>query len=262
MTQNPLDNKTTNGGYVRIFRKIACIGDSLSSGEFEGTNDEGGKTYHDMFEYSWGQVIARAAGTTVYNFSRGGMSAGVYYNTFADDKGFWNRDLACQAYIMALGVNDATGVINGVLELGSADDIDVNDRKNNKQTFIGWYGAIIQRYREIAPDSFFFLITPPRDGSNEERNKIYDKMTEEFYRIAEMFNNIYILDLRKYAPEYDEEFHHNFFLGGHLNPMGYIYTAEAVMSYIDWIIQNDMKHFSQTAFINTPYKNTIDVEKK
>ncbi len=44
--------------------------------------------------------------------------------------------------------------------------------------------------------------------------------------------------------------------------MGYIYTAEAVMSYIDWIIQNDMKHFSQTAFINTPYKNTIDVEKK
>ena len=31
----PFDNIVTNGGYCGIFRKIACVGDSLSSGEFE-----------------------------------------------------------------------------------------------------------------------------------------------------------------------------------------------------------------------------------
>ena len=53
--EKPLDNLATDGGFCGIFRRIACIGDSLSSGEFEGINAEGQKTYHDYFDYSWGQ---------------------------------------------------------------------------------------------------------------------------------------------------------------------------------------------------------------
>ena len=33
--EKPLENIVENGGYTSIFRKIACIGDSLSSGEFQ-----------------------------------------------------------------------------------------------------------------------------------------------------------------------------------------------------------------------------------
>ena len=47
--EKPLDRLVTDGGFCRIFRSIACVGDSLSSGEFEGTDAEGNKTYHDMF---------------------------------------------------------------------------------------------------------------------------------------------------------------------------------------------------------------------
>ena len=32
---------------------IGCIGDSLSSGEFESLDEAGNRGYHDMFEYSW-----------------------------------------------------------------------------------------------------------------------------------------------------------------------------------------------------------------
>ena len=72
--EKPLDNLVVNGGFCGIFRKIACIGDSLSSGEFESMKD-GVKGYHDYFESSWGQFLARDAGCSVYNFSRGGMTA-------------------------------------------------------------------------------------------------------------------------------------------------------------------------------------------
>ena len=53
--EKPLDKLVTNGGFCGIFRTIACIGDSLSSGEFESLNNDGQRGYHDYFEYSWGQ---------------------------------------------------------------------------------------------------------------------------------------------------------------------------------------------------------------
>ena len=73
--ERPLDIIKADGGFTGIFRTMAFVGDSLSSGEFESTNAEGGKGYHDLYEYSWGQYIARAAGLKAYNFSRGGMTA-------------------------------------------------------------------------------------------------------------------------------------------------------------------------------------------
>lgn len=75
VADNPMESFISDGGYTGIFRKIACIGDSLASGQFESTNEDGSKGYHDMYEYSWGQYIARTAGCTVYNFSHGAMTA-------------------------------------------------------------------------------------------------------------------------------------------------------------------------------------------
>ena len=75
--EKPFDNIAVNGGFTSIFRTIGCIGDSLSSGELE-SNEIGKIGYHDYFEYSWGQFIARDAGCKVYNFSRGGMTAKEY----------------------------------------------------------------------------------------------------------------------------------------------------------------------------------------
>ena len=40
--EKPLDRLITDGGFCGIFRTIACIGDSLSSGEFESLVEENG----------------------------------------------------------------------------------------------------------------------------------------------------------------------------------------------------------------------------
>ena len=107
--EKPLDVIKPDGGFFGIFRTVACVGDSLSSGEFESTDENGNKGYHDYYEYSWGQYMARAAGNTVYNFSRGGMSAKWYLDSFGNEICAWDKSKACQAYIFALGVNDLMG---------------------------------------------------------------------------------------------------------------------------------------------------------
>ena len=46
--EKPLDTIPEDGGYTAIFRTIACVGDSLSFGEFEANNGNGGSSWHDM----------------------------------------------------------------------------------------------------------------------------------------------------------------------------------------------------------------------
>lgn len=148
--EKPLDNIPADGGYTAIFRTIACVGDSLSSGEFEADNGNGGSSYHDMFEYSWGQFMGRMCGSRVYNMSRGGMTAKEYCEGFADANGYWNPKYAAQCYIIALGVNDLLGQKQ---ELGSPDDITAEDKK----TFAHYYAEIIEKYKKYSRAQNFSL---------------------------------------------------------------------------------------------------------
>ena len=191
---------------------------------------DGGKGYHDLFEYSWGQYIARAAGTKVYNFSRGGMTAKEYLAGWGEQNGVWDPDKAAQAYIFALGVNDLFGLRQ---ELGSADDIDLENGENNKPTFAGMYGQIIQKYG---------------DRIRRDHAKL-------LHDIAAKFEYTYVIDLFRDGPVYDAQFKYHFFLGGHMNPAGYLLTAQMVMTYIDWIIRNDPEDFAQVGFVGTPWHN-------
>ena len=232
--EQPLDRIVNDGGMCAIFRKIACIGDSLSSGEFEGKTADGQKSYHDMFEYSWGQYIARAAGNTVYNFSRGGMTAQEYCDAFAKMNGLWDKEKACQAYIIALGVNDIIRAMANKEQLGGTDDVNIGDRRKNKPTFAGYYAMIIQRIREIQPKARIFLVTLPHSCRRAEREVYEDRHRELLYEFS---------------------FKDRFYLGGHMNPMGYIFTAKIIASYIDYIIRHNYDDFRQVGFIGTDYCN-------
>lgn len=252
--EKPLDTFINDGGFTGIFRTMAFVGDSLSSGEFESMDKDGNKGYHDMFEYSWGQYIARTAGLKAYNFSRGGMTAKVYCEEFADTKGYWADDKLCQAYVIALGANDIT---SDKKELGNISDINIENWRNNKKTFIGYYSQIIQRYKEMQPRARFFLMTLPRNMKEEKfRIEAGDIHAELMYKLAEIFTKTYVLDFRKYAPEYNDEFRSKFMLGGHMNAMGYMFTSKMVMSYIDYIIRHNPEEFFQVPFIGTDLYNS------
>ena len=246
--EKPLDRLVEGYSNTSIFRTIAFVGDSLSSGEFETIDENGKKSFYDLFEYSWGQYIAKKNGLKAYNFSRGGMTAKEYIESFAEQKGFWDKDKACQCYVIALGVND---IVNRKMEIGSIDDIDVNDYKNNKPTFLGYYAAIIQRYKEISPDAKFFFLNFPRTPSYADTGAV---VSDAIYSLADFFDNSYVIDLYKYAPVYDGRFRKNFFLNGHMNPSGYIFTAKIVDSYIDYIIRHNPEDFKFAGLIGTGIK--------
>lgn len=250
MNENPIATLLPDSGFVGIFRTIGCIGDSLSSGEFESqAAPDGPKGYHDLYEYSWGQYIARAAGTKVYNFSRGGMTA-KWYHDFAAENHFWDDSCACQCYILALGVNDSHQ-----FSIGSTADIDLENYENNADTFAGHYAKIIQHLLTIQPKARFFLMTVPRSDSTPEREAFYDAHRKLLYDLASLFPYTYVLDFRKYAPVYDDAFKKQYFLGGHMNPMGYLLTAKMVMTYMDAIIREKPEDFAQVGFIGTDFHN-------
>lgn len=247
INEKPLDKLVESYSMTSIFRKIAFIGDSLSSGEFETCDGQGNAGYYDMFEYSWGQYIARKNGLTAYNFSRGGMTAKWYIETFADENNLWDKSKACQAYVVALGVND---IYNAGQEIGSVDNIDVNDYRNNKPTFAGYYAQIISRYKEISPDAKFFFVTFPKEDERKSDSKTFG-MIELLYKFTEIFDNSYVIDLYKYGPVYDEKFKEEFYLHGHMSAAGYAFTARLIDSYIDYIIRHNADDFKNVPFINS-----------
>ena len=242
--EGPLDTIKFHGGFFSIFRTVACIGDSLASGEMESLTPEGSRGYHDYFEYSWGQFMARAVGSTVHNFSRGGMTAKEYINSFAEAKGFWDPALAAQAYIFALGVND---VLNQGQPLGTIDDVDLDTVDGPvPETFAGYYGRVLAKYRAISPKARFFLVTMPQGERDDDRKAAHADL---LHQIAAKYPFVYVIDLTRHSPRHDAEFRRNFYMGGHLNAAGYQMLAWQIMTYIDWLIRQHPEDFTQAAFI-------------
>ncbi len=241
--------------FCNIFHSWGFIGDSLASGEHESRDEKGKKHYHDLYEYSWGQRMCAAMGVKGDNYSQGGETARGWIRNFWNTPKNHNHNIDAkqspkQAYIIALGVNDQRLKI----PVGQVDkDIDMSDFNKNADTFSGCYGGIIQRVRSISPDSKIFVVTDPGRTESQVRSD-YNNVIR---KMAEKFKGVYLIDLEKdmdklYKPGTD--FRNRFFLGGHMNAMGYEYTAWLFMTYIDRIIEQHPDDFRQAAFIGTPYK--------
>ncbi len=241
--EKPLDSFVTGISNMAIFRTVGFIGDSLSSGEFESLDKDGNRGYHDYYEYSWGQYIARKNGLKAYNFSKGGMTAHNYVTAFADNNRFWSPEYACQAYVIALGVNDAN-------KFEAGDIGDENDDKS--ETFAHYYLTIIKRLKEMQPRAKFFLVTMPNhEFKREGKNETAVTYRELLKKICENYENCYLIDLFTYGPKYDQKFQDKFFLYGHMNASGYIFTANMIDSYIDYIIRHNPDEFRRVAYIGT-----------
>jgi hypothetical protein len=78
-----------------------------------------------------------------------------------------------------------------------------------------------------------------------------DRYVAALYELAKYFDNCYVVDIYNYGPIYDEKFRSKFFLHGHMNPSGYLFTAKMIDSYIDYIVRHDPDNFKQIGFVGT-----------
>lgn len=243
---NPIATVSQQPGWCSIIHRWGFIGDSLCSGEHEYYRADSTKVWHDIYGYSWGQrIVAAVGGDAVgYNFSQGGETAKGWIEHFWNYPLNRNADISakqhpCQAYIIALGCNDRKKFETG----NACTDIDLSDYTKNADTFIGYYGGIIQRVKSLVPGAHVFLVTIPT---------LYDKpdFSAEIRKLTGMFDRTWLIDLEKYGPDFtDPELKSRYFLMGHMNAAGYQLIAWTFMTYINWIIDNNMDAFSDIALL-------------
>lgn len=247
--EQPLDNLKENCGFAGIFKNIGVVGDSLSSGEFESTNENGEVGYHDMYEYSWPAILQRLTGTEYTNFSRGGMSFKEFYESWADKNNFWQ---AKQAYIVSLGNNDLF-VYNQ--KAGSAKDIDPLHPENNPDTYFGYMGKVLTKLKSLQKDARIFLVSLQIDHLTKERDEMAYYVEKEMEKVCKLYSYCYLLDMTKYAPAYDEETRKSFAMGFHPTATGYYVEALLIGNYIDYLIRKYPEDFKQVPFIGTGLSN-------
>lgn len=238
LLETPFEHNFRVPGYTAIIRSWGFIGDSLCSGEMECFEGETRK-FVDMYEYSWGQQICRLCGSEGYNYSNGGQTAQGWI--YSQERG-WGKAKTTphQAYIIALGVNDASQTTKGNIET----DVDFSNYENNANTFAGNYCGIIQRIRSISKRSIIFVVSDPK---NNELNEIIKATPSKF-------KNVFLIDLTSLIPLYSNaEFNKKYKMNGHLNAAGYLFTAYMFMHYIDYIIQKNPDVFTDIALWNTNY---------
>ncbi|MDD6436716.1 MAG: SGNH/GDSL hydrolase family protein [Prevotella sp.] len=241
----PLDTIHSTPGFTAIFSSWGFIGDSLCSGEMESLDNNGKKGYHDMYNFSWGQFICRACGVEGYNFSHGGQTAKGWIEEAGERGWAFAKTHPKQAYIIAMGVNDFR------LKYKTGDlstDVNKTDYTKNAPTYAGYMAGIVQRIQSIQPRAKIFVVTRPKEKAEGNDWDCYNEVVRQ---LPKYFKNIYVIDLYRYAPVYDKEFKDHYFVGGHMNVMGYQLTANMFMTYIDWIIRKNYKEFKQSAFIGT-----------
>ena len=238
----PFLRPSARGGYARVFRRLGVVGDSLAAGEFETVDENGVRRYHDRYEYSWAAHLGHAIGAEIVNFSRGGMTAEEFLTSWAEERGFWDPKLACQGYLMALGVND---LFFRETPCGTLEDA----RALNLKVFAGQFAEIMRRYRAVQPEAKFFLITMPRGQETEAWDRLADRHAELMREMASAFPGTYLIDLREHAPVFDEAFRKVFYLEGHLNPMGYILVADLITACLDGIVRRHYEDFRLTGLV-------------
>lgn len=241
---NPLDKVTNETGLLDLFLNVGCIGDSLASGE--SYYNEGGTPHAvDLYQYSWGQFLARKTGNTYYNFSAGGLSTRTWLSSEYATECF-DGEHNCQAYIIGLGQNDA----NANIPIGTSADIKTV-YSENPDTFYGNYGKIIQKIKETVPKAKIFVITDMNASTN---TKGYNAAIRN---MANIFENVYVLDFREYGLKY---YNLPIVAGqmrqSHYNAFGYKLFSMMIANYINWIMVNHYDEFTQVEFIDSTHSWT------
>ena len=258
---NPLGMVKETPGYAGAFRTWGFVGDSLASGVIVGYKN-GASWIQANYDISWGEYMLRAMSASGKEYAVGGMTAKnwVLNNPSADkDRLLYGvqQDGGKQAYIVALGLNDAFSISSLYNNKVATDmenisaDIDLADPTNNADTFAGWYARIIQEIKAVSPDSIIFPVVMPENNNGDVGVAINSVIREMPTIFAETYpNTIWAIDLFTYKPSSDYLFAFKT-NGAHLNAQGYQYVAWMFMTYIDWLIRKNMVAFKGICFIGT-----------
>ena len=182
--ESAIDIALTKNLY-RIFKKVGCVGDSWTAGYLQTSQG----VYGSRPIYSWVEYMKNFDNDWI-NGGYSGASANTYLSgtTPSNGPGYAAIQAAgrCQAYTVALGINDSNTDLETHIPVGSSSDIGTN---NN--TFYGWYSKIIDTLRTINNKAFVFCFTmyPGLNNGTTDLTSRYEPYNEAIRTIVAYYQD-------------------------------------------------------------------------
>ena len=202
----------------RTFKKILCIGDSLTAGQFDYKENGTTKEFNAP-EYSYPAFLKALTGRDITNAGDAGETTVSWYELHGQED-FSGHD-AC---IIMLGRNDY-----------------VSGRETTSEERATAFANIISKVRTDNPQIPIFMATL----INYYKGDAAEAMNEDI-RTAATANNCYLLDIAAYGRMVlsDDAY-------SHCTAEGYYTLAEYFFRYISYIMHNNYTAFKTIQFVGT-----------
>lgn len=191
---------------LELFKNIAVIGDSYSSGELYVNEN-----FTDYYDISWIQLLARRHGLQATNYSKGGLTAKTWL-TDGKGKTKMDADTAKDLYFVYLGINDSLNMTSYTDGIGTKEDIG-----SEKDSFYAKYSAIITDIKTKAPNAKIAIIN--MHNSTKDVFGPINEIAKHFSLPVLTLANDYSLIKSSYTSEMNQ---------GHPQALGYARLAGAI----------------------------------
>lgn len=226
----PITDVKQDGGYSNVLRKCGIIGDSLSCGAL----DTGNTARDNWEEYSWAKFMSRRTGCDLVKLGQGGLQVSNWLSSPYPTNILDSANI-CDSYFIMIGHNDQSTLS------GSISDVDTSDLSQSADTTYGKLGKIVGKCKQANPKAKIFFITYPL---------IMCENTGINTMLREVCNKVggYLIDLYAYDKQTDY-----FKDSTHLTPFGYYTWSVEIMSYVDYIMRNNMADFRDIGYVTKDY---------
>lgn len=226
VSQFPTNPCDYDGTEISLFKKILCVGDSLTQGVcnfvYQGTT-----VINVSFpDYAYPTFLKKLSGCDVTNAGQAGATIADWYASKAATD-YSGHDAA----IIQLGVNDALG----------------SGWTQEAETALG---NIITKLKTENTGIKIFVATiiPAFAYSGESFDEVSDGLRDFVAGLAD--TDVILLDIAEYGHTADETAYNN----GHLTAIGYLKLASDYKSYISNIVARNTMDFRFVHLIGTNYR--------
>jgi lysophospholipase L1-like esterase len=210
--------------YSAIFRKVCCIGDSITQGYY---GDKDGIVYGTYKDYCYPSFLAKIIDADVQNLGLSGRTTKTWYeeysSQFTEEQINWNN---YDAFIIFLGTN---GGLNGNID-------------SSEDSMLGYYCKIIEMILEANSEASIFLCTSPWTQNRDVITNFTSQVTSlgEHYSLPVLrldLSEILTYDERMINQPYDHVLH--------FGRVGLMRIASEIVRCIDEVGRTNPTYFNK-----------------
>lgn len=226
-----------NANYLYMLKKIAVIGDSLSSGEIIDTTKEP-KVVKDCYEYSWLSDLAQSIGCEKTHYSKGGLTTKSWLENVGGYKDSLINGQKSDCYFIALGTNDVNS--KSEFPLGLRGD------SAGSNSFVGYYKEIINIIHTKNPYAIIYCVSL---YENIESSLEYSNMINS---ISKLYDYCIYLDIATPLGENNISRKNDDIYGSdsHFTTVGYMAVASIIKSVLSSLIVKNINKYKYYGLYN------------